>query len=383
MFGAPEERVDLALTVADGEVVSARLTSQRALAITGALTGRPVEDVLRRVPLLFPLCAQAQQAAALAAVEAGAGLEVSPAHHRARAALALAEALEGHARALWVEGAALWGGAPDVAAWAQLRRALSSLTPALYPDGDAGRVGGGRLAPDEARILLVLEELRAALALEALPEQVVELAALTRWSEQRASAGAKMVATVLERGWADLAPSPRLCPELSAQDILRGLSSAPHYPDRPTLPEGPAEAGPLARASAHPLVADVIVHHGPGFLARLAARLVELTRWPDALAEALRAVAPAPAHTAPLPNEGEGVGLADTGRGRLAHRVAWADGKVTRWDRVAPTEWTHHPDGVATQAPVGWPAAEAEARARWHMALLDPCVPYGVTVEGA
>ncbi|MCA9551325.1 MAG: nickel-dependent hydrogenase large subunit, partial [Myxococcales bacterium] len=83
------------------------------------------------------------------------------------------------------------------------------------------------------------------------------------------------------------------------------------------------------------------------------------------------------------PAEGEGVGLADTGRGRLAHRVAWADGKVTRWDRVAPTEWTHHPDGVATRAPVGWPAAEAEARARWHMALLDPCVPFGVTVEGA
>lgn len=376
-----EERLELALTVADGAVVSARLASHRALGITRAMAGRPVEDVLGAVPLLFPLCAQAQQVAALEAVESGASLQVPDAHRRARHALVRAEALEGHARALWVEGAALFGSAPDVAAWARLRRALTALPKALYPDGDAGRLGGGRLAPDRGRVGVLLEEAQSASLREALPSRVVDLASLTQWARSASGAGARMVTEVLARGWAGLAPSPRLCPELSPQDVLHGLAQDPAYPERPTLRDGPAEAGPLARQRTHPLVADVMAHHGPGFLARLVARLVELTAWPGDLVAELDALPSAPAHRRPLPPEGDGVGLADTGRGQLAHRVTWEGGRVARWERVAPTEWTHHPDGVATRGPVGWPAHEATARAAWHMALLDPCVPFGVTVE--
>ena len=321
-----EERLDLALTVADGAVVSARLTSQRALGVLRALTGRPVEDALRRVPLLFPLCAQAQQIAALEAVEAGAGLEVAAAHRRARRALVLAEALEGHARALWVEGAALWGGAPSIAAWARLRHALAALTPLLYPDRDVGRFGGGRLAPDAPRLGAAMDEVRAALAPELLPRDLSTRAALVGWAEARESAGAKMIRVLHAKGWAGLAPSPRLCPELPTEDVRRGLAAAPDYPERPTLDAGPAEAGPLARQRRHPLVADVVAQDGPGFLARLAARLTELTEWPETLAAELEALDRAPAHPAPLPPRGDGCGLAETGRGRLAHHLAWADG---------------------------------------------------------
>lgn len=378
--GMLEERLDLALTVAEGAVVSAELTSQRALGVLRALSGRPVEDMLRRVPLLFPLCAQAQQVAALEAVEAGAGLEVAPAHRGARRALVRAEAIEGHARALWVEGAGLWGGTPNIAGWAELRRALAALTPALYPERDVGRFGGGRLAPDPAQLQASMVALRAALGPERLPAPLATRTELLAWAETQTSAGAKMVSTLHGLGWAGLTPSPRLCPELTAEDVRRGLATRPDYAARPRLEAGPAEAGPLARQHQHPLVADVIAHDGPGLLARLAARLVELTEWPAVLTAELEALTPAPAGPEALPDSGEGLGLADTGRGQLAHRVAWAQGQVTGWDRVAPTEWTHHPEGVATQGPVGWPAAEAEARAAWHMALLDPCVPFGVTV---
>lgn len=375
------ERIDVELEIAEDRVISVHLVSRRHLSITDGLAGRPLERLLSAVPLLFPLCARAQHVAALEAVERGSGLARAPHHVEARRLLVLAEAIEGHARSLWLEAAPRLDGVPAVEAYAALRRALNRLVPALYPDGDFGRVGGGRLEPDRDACEAALASARARLEAERPPAGLERREDLLRWAEGGAGVAARMVQHVLQRGWAGLAPADRLGPDLEPERLGAALAAEPAFGARPVSREGPAETGALARQRSHPLVADVIAQDGPGLLARLAARLVELAEWPDALERGLADLSPMPPGAGAPSASGVGVGTAETARGPLAHRVAWRDGRVTAWQRVAPTEWTFHPDGVATRAPLGWPADEATERAEWAMLVLDPCVPFGVSVR--
>jgi hypothetical protein len=97
--------------------------------------------------LLFPLCGAAHAIAALRAIEAAAGIVPDPAHEAARRAIALADALAAHAWRGEFDWASLAGAEARPATVAAARRATESLQLALYPDGDALRPGGGRLAP--------------------------------------------------------------------------------------------------------------------------------------------------------------------------------------------------------------------------------------------
>ncbi len=62
---------------------------------------------------------------------------------------------------------------------------------------------------------------------------------------------------------------------------------------------------------------------------------------------------------------GSGIGLAETARGLLLHRVQVERGLVTDYRIVAPTEWNFHPGGPLAQGLNGRSAADARAtRAR-------------------
>lgn len=133
-----------------GEVLSADLTLHRPLAVVSVALGRTPADFLRMLGLLFPLCGAAHAIAALRAIESAAGIAPDPAHEAARRAIALADALAAHAWRSEFDWAPLAGVEPRPATVAAARRATESLQRALYPDGDALRPGGGRLAAPAA-----------------------------------------------------------------------------------------------------------------------------------------------------------------------------------------------------------------------------------------
>jgi hypothetical protein len=375
------ERIDLVLATRAGRVTSARLRSTRQAAVTGRLRGRPLARSLEAVPILFPLCARAQQVAAIEAVEHGSGLTVSVAHREARRALVRAEAIEGHARSLWLEGAQRLDGVCAIERYAALRHAVSRLACALYPEGDVGRVGGGHLRPVTEALPAVLATIHAELAPDRLPDGLGTRDDLLAWADTDGGVAARLVRTLARRGWTALVPALRLGAALDDADLGHRLGSSSTFAAAPELDDGPREVGALARQASHPLVRDVIEHDGPGLLARLVARLVELSVWPATLAEQLGLLSPTPPGTEPIPDRGEGLAQTETARGPLAHRIAWEQGKVQDWDRVAPTEWTFHPGGVATRGCLGWPDDEAQQRAEWALWVLDPCVPFGVEVH--
>lgn len=346
--------------VSDGVVRSASLVSSRRADAPRVFEGRALHEGLRMLPRLFALCGWAQSIAAARAVEAGSEGTIADVHEAARGLILAAERIETHVRAVHLEGPDVVE--PEVEPYLAARLATTKLAGALYPAGDGARPGGGRLEPDEEALERARSELmdrgRAAAAL------------LEDWG-----------AEVLRRGWAALGQADAPV-DLDMGRIAGQLRAAPAFAARPVWEGEPVEVGPLAQYRSHVGLRPVIEAHGPGFLARIHARRWALLQDVAALGVPARSVSAARPGPVPRPS-GSGVGAANTARGPLIHDVTWEQGLVRRWLRVAPTEWNLHPEGIVTRAPRGWPSAEAQARGRWLLTLLDPCVPRTVNVARA
>lgn len=374
-----DEQLRVALTVNEGRVESARLTSSRRVLATQALCGRALKGALEVLPLVFPLCGRAQQVAAARAVESSATTTLRPPHQLARRLLLAAEMLESHARSLWIEGPPMVDRAPDVERFVQVRRLSQRLAGALYPHGDGLRPGASSLEPKRDEIADTAATLEAAFDRERPPDDV---AAAGDWIRDSDAMGARLIAHLFDRSWAGLAPAAHLAGRLEVKDVQAALDGdAARFSARPTHEGRPIEFGPLARHANDDRVRAVLSAWGPGLATRIWARSVDIAERLDELTKLAAAVAAAPAQPELICDAGNGTGMAETTRGPLIHRIEWTEGRVTRWSRVAPTEWTFHPEGIATQSLVGWPVHEAQLRARMLFWVLDPCVPFEISLD--
>jgi Ni,Fe-hydrogenase I large subunit len=215
-----------------------------------------------------------------------------------------------------------------------------------------------------------------------------DLAALDRWIER----GVTMPARLLRR-LRDEAPglgrsAVALMPEATLDRLLASLiprlESETEFARFPRWDGAPAETGAIARRAATPLVAALLARDGASASTRFVARLVELA----VLMGELRARTPAAAgpvrgHAV---GDGVGLGLAETARGLLLHRVQVEQGLVADYRIVAPTEWNFHPDGPLPQGLAGRGAADSarlERDARTVVQSLDPCVACRVEIADA
>jgi len=138
----------------------------------------------------------------------------------------------------------------------------------------------------------------------------------------------------------------------------------------------PRITGPFTRHAGHPLVAAL----GQGLSARLAARLLELDLSLRRMQELVHGIEADQGLQLP-PASGTGLAVVEAARGRLAHRLELENGKVTRYQILAPTEWNFHPQGALPQGLLGQPAGDdALQRVRHLIAALDPCVACKIEV---
>jgi len=386
MTAGIEGAVTVHLTVAGGTVRAARVAVQRPTSAAGALAGRTVAEALRLVPLLYSVCGMAQGVAAVEACEAALGAAPDAPHRAARTLLVLGETAGSHAWQACMDWPRLLGEAPRPQDLAPLRAAVAALMPALYPQRDAITPGGGTLRPDAAALATAIDRLRAGIAHAVFggapaPEAPDDLAA---WAADGATVAARLMAKVLTPdlagfGGCDVAALPDLPPSWFAER----LAADPGFSARPHRDGAPAITGPLARTVDHPLVAALVTRSGAGLAAHFAARLVELAGLADRMAALLDRLAPA----GPAPARaggGTGAGAVETARGRLAHWVRIADGRIADYRTVAPTEWNFASDGPLARGLTSAPAGvDPAGRAALLVAALDPCVRAAVTVEEA
>lgn len=150
----------------------------------------------------------------------------------------------------------------------------------------------------------------------------------------------------------------------------------------PRLEGLPMEVGALARqvVDGHPLARALA---GGGVLARVAGRLLELARTQLLMEDLAEGLTPGAGFMAQgrMPREGRGLGLVEAARGALGHWLTIRDGRIARYQIIAPTTWNFSPrdagglPGPLEAALVGAPVQGAVPLAVQHVVRsFDPCM---------
>ncbi len=146
-----EGSLDIRLGVDAGRVAAVDIRSTRPLGVTRVFLGKPVDQVLGTLPLLYSVCATAQSAAAVQAAEAALGIRPSNSQQRAREAQVLAETAREHLIRCLLGWADWLGEPPDPQALGLAGRLRGALRSALYPEGRRLQARRGPAGPGPNR----------------------------------------------------------------------------------------------------------------------------------------------------------------------------------------------------------------------------------------
>lgn len=376
---AAEGRIGLRLRWDGSRITGVSITPRTLPAIAVLLRGKQPSQALQIIPAVFSLCGKAQAAAAAAALDAAqsGGVPVIPPW---RERPVLLEALQ---ELLWrflLDLPRLAGIAPDVQRLASLRRCFSALAAPGIDEadwrsqlGDIGSEAGAALLGSGMAVL------HDAIDEQALLAVLTKAHTVTGASLLRCHALSRLVAS------GSITLMPPVHPEHMHAPLLPALANDPDFPLAPHWNGQCMETGSLARMQEHPLICALLRDAGPSPFSRLIARLLEI---PQLFAELL---AESPSRQRRVqgwsPAPGIGVGWVQNARGLLLHHVALdAQGVISSYRIIAPTEWNFHPAGPCVQGLTGRAALsqdEARSRAEWLVQALDPCVSHQIEVDHA
>lgn len=155
----------------------------------------------------------------------------------------------------------------------------------------------------------------------------------------------------------------------------------------PRLAGQPFETGALARQlmDGQPLARALVAAGGGNVFSRVIGRLIETARTLIAMEGWVRALEPAAPWCAhgTNPSEGRGAGLTEAARGALGHWMEVRNGRIARYQIIAPTTWNFSPrDAAGVPGPleaalIGAPvrAGETTPLSVQHIVRsFDPCM---------
>jgi len=325
--------------------------------------GRTAAEAETLAGTIFAICGRSQAVAAACAREAAEGRVPDDATQRSRALRVAAETAQEHLWRLAADWPRLAGGEPDTQRLAAGRAVLS---PLLDAAGTGGSDASARAARDWAQAALFGISPSDFLSMETM-------AALAGWLRGAGTPATGLALAILEHhgrdGAADTAFLPPATQLLAGRDFARALDADPAFEEAPVWRGEPRETGCLARTAGHPLVQDAIETFGRGVGARVVARLADAAMAFEALGGS------GEARHGSASVSGDGFGWVETARGLLVHRARLEDGRIASWRIVAPTEWNFHPAGAFAKAAATLePGPGLEAKVRWIVGTLDPCV---------
>ncbi|HLP65958.1 MAG TPA: hydrogenase assembly protein HupF [Rhizobium sp.] len=358
-LGAGSIRIDV--TVSRGQVCAVALSADRPQGLAQMFVGRNPQEAPQLAGRLFSLCGFAQSTASTLAVAAAKGEPVPEAKRRDFAMGVLAERVFETLRALVMQ----------------------------WPTNTGARFAA-QAAPALRKALAASQAIIAGAATNV--ETAVSVATLTD------------AAAVLGAGKAEPPSADTLCGAILAE--LRGTDSFPRRAADALSPDEdpvvvdlmrreagfctrPHLAGRVVETGAYARLGDILPVHGPHLAARFSARLEDVRESLDAL----QALAEGKAEDiAGLIRQGElshnaGFGAVECARGRLYHEAEiGADGRLSAYRMLAPTEWNFHPAGPFVETLLSSCIGEGEtARTRVSQlaALFDPCVAFEIRLKEA
>jgi hypothetical protein len=321
---------------------------QQRPALTDVLGGMKVNEALQQIPLLLPVCGQAQSVAALRAVASARGEPETDAQVQQRQQTILLEQARAAAWRLAID----W---PDLVA---APRELAGLREVHRSQGAAAHADA---------LMAFLPGLDA----------VTSLDSLMAWVQGSECVAAQVIQRALRQQPVSVSGSLSSYSLAGAELAVRAPRALAMEPYDPLQPHGgPAEVGPLAMAR-DPLITALSCEPGLALTCqRLLAQVLD-TRY---IAAEL--------HKDPSENTGgsdagsrspgPGLGVATTARGPVFHRVQLeADSnRVADWRVLAPTDWHCSNSGPLMDSVADCvPTPEA---LRLLVAGFDPCVAWEV-----
>lgn len=307
-----------------GSVVQEVSVASRRPAVAAVLRGKPADEAVRLVPLVFALCGRAQGRAAAMALAAARGVETAP-HLDATVAV---ETQREHLWRLLLDLPPMLGMAPQRELFAAAQRAVGAGDRAalrtLLADEFWNHLLGGLAGLDDvpAAAAALLPTLGAARSLAAWPRLTADFALAPDWEGEPAETGAFA-------RWGG---------------------------------QNPSGAGPLA--------------------ARWQARCAEVWSWAAGEEKVGAGGTASAARNAGIGNAGRA--LVETARGLLIHEITLDGERIADYVIVAPTEWNFHPRGTLFDWLHGRAAGSREALQTFvaqAVAALDPCVRWELEIE--
>lgn len=358
----------------DGRVVRGLDIASTRPQASRLLVGRRPDHAARVVPLLFTLCARAQEAAAFAALEAARAIERDDAQNALHVRRVLIEAIQEHLWRLLLDWPTLCDQPALRDVFVPWHRRAELLLHAADPV-DCHAFGSDLLALCDRELL--------PLRLDEWGELAEPQALLVACGRQGALSPTISALAAIDEGGATSA-TITLMPDLSAAQLARCLPTVEleRFAELPTLDGVPRETGALAQHRTVPLL-DGLLASGRRLLARMIARIEALVVCARGLLDNTAAAPTIDAHAA---QGGIGVARVMTARGVLLHRVELDGERVARYTIVAPTEWNFHPCGTLAGE---WEGRRFDSESGLLLTLraavlaLDPCVAYRIGVEHA
>ena len=377
-------RIDLRL--ADDAVQEVNMVSSRPVHASRVLEGKPVDEALALLPLLFSVCATAQSCAGARACEQALGIAETAAATRRRELMVKLEALREHLWRIFLDWPKRLGEEPGRAAMQQVVRLQGALSGVLDPGQDLFSPGADPGGMDDGSWQLLTEKLAQLLEAKLfgqLPSDWLEsmdVAALEAWSADTPTVAARLLRLVLDRGWADVgnaAVAP--LPSMEACELVDSFSEET-FVETPLWRGEPRETTALTRQQGSVLVQALRERWGKGLLPRLVARLVEVAR----LCMDLQMLSAEPPPFLHCPGRaGLGLGQAEAARGRLIQLVRIEDRRIRQYRILAPTEWNFHPRGVVARGLGALRGSQSVIRDQADLFIesIDPCVSYELNLH--
>ncbi|MGA7809588.1 nickel-dependent hydrogenase large subunit [Bradyrhizobium sp.] len=176
-------------------------------------------------------------------------------------------------------------------------------------------------------------------------------------------------------------------PALSATIPNPDKAGAYSWAKAPRLGGKPVEVGALARqvVAGRPLLRELVTRSGSNVRNRVIARLIETAQLAVVMEKWVRSLRLNEPFCADVKSQGEGraAGLVEAARGSLGHWVELSNGRISRYQIIAPTTWnfsprdTHGTPGPLEQALVGTRVGDegASSVAVQHVVRsFDPCM---------
>jgi coenzyme F420-reducing hydrogenase alpha subunit len=385
-----EGNLRIELLCQDHRIRQVRILSSRPLQLPLLFEGKPVQEVLQTIPMLYSICATAQARAAATACRQALAVETDRSVEEAESMLVWFETAREHLWRVLID----WPGLLDEPVDRQQVAGLSRLIPdarnALFDAAAPAFSLQPRLHTDAeglARLVSRLAEMLEQSTFGFPPQawfDMDQIAALKQWIEGKQTVASRYLAQLLDQGIERLGRSGvEALPELDAAPLHDRLqqSDALNFIAAPEWQQAPRETSSLTRQLGHPLIDAMLPVYGKGLLTRLVARLLELASIPGRLLQDLNRLTRGESESAIVTTTraGDGLGVVEAARGRLFHRVSVSDGIVKRYQILAPTEWNFHPHGLVAQGLLDMPCdyqSALQQQAGLFVNAVDPCVGY-------